>query len=421
MSYSDTTPTTFIKCALAWVLFAVCLPGGIAVRGASAQTDPALRPGQPEARLEALVRSMTLEEKLGQLTQFSAGQSVDQGPDVQKQKRDELHALIREGKVGSLLNAHGVQYINGLQRVAVEESRLHVPLLFANDVIHGYRTIFPIPLAEASSWDPGLVERAARVAAVEASAAGTHWTFAPMVDIARDPRWGRVAEGSGEDPYLGSLMAAARVRGFQGSDLAAADTILACAKHFAAYGAAEGGRDYNTVDISEQTLREVFLPPFRATVEAGAGSFMSGFNELNGVPATAHPLLLRRVLRGEWQFDGVVISDWTSITEMIAHGFVRDPAEAAQRALAAGVDVDMCSFAYLNHLGAALGRGAISPSAVDHGVRRVLRAKLSLNLFDRPYGDPKREKEVVLSSQNRAVARRVAARSIVLLKNEKAL
>ncbi len=370
-------------------------------------------------RIEELVRQMTIEEKVGQLTLVWGGQSGDGNPGIRQQAEDSIKGMIREGACGTFLCAHGADYVNRLQKAAVEESRLKIPVLIGNDVIHGYHTIFPIPLAEACSWSPEIVDRAARVAALEARAAGTHWTFAPMVDIARDPRWGRIAEGAGEDPFLGSVIAAARVRGFQGETLASQDAVLACAKHFAAYGAAEGGRDYNTVDLSEQTLREIHLPPFRAAIGAGAGSLMSAFNEINGIPATAHPLTLGRILRQEWGFSGFVVSDWTSVTEMIAHGFAADAADAAAKALSAGVDMDMSSTSYRTHIPDLVKRGLFPVERVDEAVRRVLAWKLRLGLFDQPYSDPQLERQRLLCDEHRAVARDVARHSIVLLKNDK--
>jgi beta-glucosidase len=303
---------------------------------------------------------------------------------------------------------------------ADEESRLGIPLLFAHDVIHGFRTVFPVPLAEAASWNPRAVERAARIAAVEAAAAGLHWTYAPMVDVARDPRWGRVVEGAGEDPFLGSVMAAARVRGFQGEDLARPDTLLATPKHFAAYGAAEGGRDYDVAEVSERTLREIYLPPFRAAVEAGAGAVMAAFNEVAGIPMHAHRRLLTDVLRGEWGFDGVVVSDFTGVQELIAHGVAATPAEAGVLALRAGVDVDMVSRIYLEHLPAAVRAGELPEAAVDEAVRRVLRAKQELGLFEDPYryADPARERAVALAPEHLEAARGLARESIVLLRNQ---
>ncbi|MHC5110535.1 MAG: beta-glucosidase BglX [Planctomycetota bacterium] len=371
-----------------------------------------------EKRIAKLLAQMTLEEKTGQLTQATGGQPQDTNPEKNKILDEERFAGIRAGAIGSFLNAHGAEYTNKLQRVAVGESRLKIPLVFANDVIHGYRTIFPIPLGETASWDPAIAELAAKVAADEASSAGTHWTFAPMVDVARDPRWGRIAEGAGEDPYLGSVMARARVRGFQGNDLAAPDTVLACAKHFAAYGAAEGGRDYNTVDMSLQTLWDIYLPPFKACVDEGVGSLMSAFNEVNGIPATANAYLLDTILRKKWQFPGIVVSDWESIEEMVDHGYSKSESMAGEQAIIAGVDMDMSSFAYKDLLAESVRHGRVDESIVDEAVRRVLRTKFKLGLFERPYADPDRERKTILSSKNREIARDVARHSIVLLKNE---
>lgn len=370
-----------------------------------------------ESDITRLLARMTLEEKLGQLTLLWGGQSEDGNPDVRKKTASELHELIRTGRCGAFLGAHGAAYTDGLQRVAVEQSPHRIPLLFGNDVIHGYHTIFPIPLAEACTWSPELVEKSARIAATEARAAGTHWTFAPMVDIARDARWGRIAEGAGEDPWLGSVIAAARVRGFQGAKLNSADSVLACAKHFVAYGAAEGGRDYNTVDISEQTLREVHLPPFRAAVDAGVGTIMSAFNEINGIPASGHRGTLTDILRGEWGFQGFVVSDWTSVTEMVNHGFAADNSDAAARAILAGVDMDMSSASYRDTLGDRVRRGSVPERVVDQAVRRVLRMKYQLGLFDNPYADADRERRLHLCEAHRSAAREVARNSVVLLKN----
>ncbi len=369
-------------------------------------------------RVEALIAAMSIDEKLGQLTQRPGGMRTDDNPEVAHAKREDLKREVREGKVGSFLGAFGAEYINDLQRVAVEESKHGIPLIIGNDIIHGCRTIFPIPLAEAASWDPALVERSAHIAAVEAAAMGTHWTFAPMVDICRDPRWGRVAEGNGEDPYLGSIIAAARVRGFQGDDLKASDSLLACAKHFAAYGAPEGGRDYNTVDISMATLFEVHLPPFRAAVDAGVGTMMSAFNEINGVPATANRFIMTEVLRSQWGFDGFVVSDWTAVTELVAHGYARDDAHAAALAIDAGVDMDMTSQAYRTHLAKAIDDGHLDIRTIDDAVRRVLKTKESIGLFDDPYTDPELHKKVILCDEHRGVARESARRSMVLLKND---
>ncbi len=380
-------------------------------RGERAAGTPAPR----DARIESLLARMTVEEKLGQLTQLEGAWDAPGGPKID----DRYRAMIAEGKVGSFLSVFGADFTRELQTIAVERSRLGIPLLFAFDVIHGFRTTFPVPLAEASSWDPGAVERAARVAAIEATAAGIHWTFAPMVDVARDARWGRIVEGSGEDPYLGMVMAAARVRGFQGQDLAAPDTLLACAKHFAAYGAAEAGRDYNSVDVSERTLREVYLPPFRAAVDAGVVTLMSGFNDVGGMPASAHAGLLDGVLRREWGWGGFVVSDWESVGELIKHGLAADRAEAGRLALTAGVDMEMVSKTYIHELVAEVRAGRVPMAALDRSVRRVLLAKQRLGLFDDPYrySDPAREKARILTPAHRAAARAMARDSIVLLGN----
>ncbi len=372
-----------------------------------------------EKFIDSLLAVMTLEEKAGQLTQFSAQWvPAPSGGALSPGQAD----LIRKGRLGSLLNLLGAEPTRSAQKLAVEESRLKIPLIFGYDVIHGYRTIFPIPLAEASSWDPAAVELSARVAATEAAASGIHWTFAPMVDIARDPRWGRIAEGSGEDPYLGSAMAAARVRGFQGDGPGTPTTVVACAKHFAAYGGAEGGRDYNTVDISERTLRETYLPPFEAAVRAGAGTLMSSFNEIGGVPSTANRFLLTDILRGEWKFDGFVVSDWNSVGELLPHGVADTPAEAALRGIVAGTDMDMEGRCY-QEIPRLVNEGKLSMAVVDEAVRRVLRIKARAGLFDDPYRycDAAREKAAILAPAHRAGAREVARKSIVLLRNERSV
>src|SRR5881227_370204 len=374
---------------------------------------PALAQGSAEPKIDSLLARMTLEEKLGQLNQLS----VDGQPSA------EQLDLVRKGLVGSLFNLTGAAATHAAQHVAVTESRLHIPLILGLDVIHGYRTTFPIPLGEAASWDPEAVEAAAHVAAKEAAAAGVHWTFAPMVDIARDPRWGRIAEGSGEDPFLGSAMAAARVRGFQGKDLRAPDAVLATVKHFAAYGGAEGGRDYNTVDLSERTLREAYLPPYHAAIDAGAGSVMTSFNEIGGVPSTASPWLMTTLLRREWGFKGFVVSDWTAINELLNHGVAGTRADAGKLALEAGVDMDMVSRIYVDDLPALMRAGRIPVAVVNEAVRRVLRAKAALGLFDDPYhgATAEHERAVLLAPEHRQMARRVAEESIVLLKNDASL
>ncbi len=384
--------------------------------GPSGPIQPAGQAGaSPMDRfVDSLLARMTLEEKLGQLTQ-STGPGSNTGPAA----RAGTDADIRAGRVGSFLGVRGAAYTRELQQIAVEESRLGIPLLFADDVIHGYRTIFPVPLAEASTWDPAAVERSARIAAVEATANGVHWTYAPMVDIARDPRWGRVVEGTGEDPYLCSVMAAARVRGFQSPDLSSDSTLLATAKHFAAYGAAEGGRDYNTADLSDRTLHEIYLPPFKAAIDAGAQSVMAAFNEIAGLPMHANRPLIRGVLRDAWGFDGVVVSDYTGILELIRHGIAADSAAAGRLALTAGVDVDMVSRIYLSQLPHLVHGGAVAESLVNQAVRRILRAKYRLGLFTDPYrySDPARERARTLTSEHLAAAREMARKSIVLLKN----
>jgi beta-glucosidase len=390
-----------------------------AASSCSAPPSGGVQPVSPAARgsrlPDSLLALMTPEEKIGQLIMAPAewdqtGPRAAGGGDNQ----------VREGRIGSFLNFWGAAATRRIQRVAVEESRLHIPLLFAYDVIHGWRTVFPVSLAEAASFDTVAVEGAARIAAVEASAHGVHWTFAPMVDIARDARWGRVVEGAGEDPFLGAGMAGARVRGFQGDDLADPTTIMATAKHFAAYGAAESGRDYNVADVSERTMWEVYLPPFEAAVRAGAGSLMAAFNEIGGTPAHASEWLLGDVLRGRWGFRGLVVSDWTGVEELLRHGIAADRAEAAARALTAGVDVEMSSTTYTDLLPAARA-GTFPVAEIDSAVLRVLRAKQALGLFDDPYrySDTLRERRVTLTAEHRAAARGLARKAIVLLKNDR--
>src|SRR5947209_3790876 len=376
-------------------------------RGSSALSSPLL-----EARVSELLRKMTLEEKIGQLVQYSAGQPTGPGTG-----RTDYEDMIAKGQIGALFNIVTAKRTNAYQRIAVEESRLHIPLLFGLDVIHGLRTVFPIPLGLASTWDPALVERTARVAGCEGSATGIGWTFYPRVDIARDARWGRMAEGAGEDPYLGAAMARAYVRGYQGARLDDPESIAACAKHFVAYGAAEGGRDYNTVELSERTLRQVYLPPFQAAVDAGAASLMSAFNSLNGLPASANPFTLKKILKEEWGFQGLVDSDWTAVAELVNHGVARDGAIAARKAFLAGVDMDMASSLYHDHLAKLARSGEIPQAAVDDAVRRVLRVKFALGLFEHPYADEKRENTATLRPDSIALAREAAERSFVLLKN----
>ena len=360
-----------------------------------------------DARVSALMAKMTLEEKLGQLQQ--AG-----GP---TEGSRELFDLARKGKIGSTLNVRGAKPLNLIQRAAVEGSRMKIPLLFGFDVIHGYRTVFPIPLALASAWDPSVAEAAARFSAREAAIDGLRWTFAPMVDIARDPRWGRVAEGAGEDPYLGAAMARAYVRGFQGPDLTAPDSLAACAKHWVGYGAAEAGRDYSTTEISERTLREIYFPPFKAAADAGVLTFMSAFNDLNGVPSSANPFTLTSVLRGEWGFDGFVVSDWDSVAQLIPHGIAADGREAARRALTAGVDMEMNSRLYNQELPGLIKDGRVPMAGVDEAVRRILSVKVRMGLFEHPYADEDAVPKAPAAAA-RAAARDAAAHSFVLLKND---
>src|SRR5215510_7461828 len=369
------------------------------------------RPRDVEQRVNALLAQMTLEEKLGQLQQLDG--------EANGNFRPEHLELIRKGLLGSTLNVRGAQRTNQVHRVAMNESRLKIPVLFGFDVIHGYRTIFPIPLGEASSFDPSLAERSSAVAAQEANNVGLRWTFAPMVDIARDPRWGRISEGAGEDPFLGAAFARARVSGFQGSDYGAPDKILACAKHFVAYGAAEGGRDYNTTDLSENTLREIYLPPFKAAVDAGVGTLMSSFNAINGVPATANAFTLTKVLRQEWKFDGFVVSDYTAVKELINHGVAGNEEQAAALALNAGVEMEMVSRSYNQFGPQLLKENRLTQATIDEAVRRILRIKFRLGLFDRPYTDETREPNALLRPESIRLAREIAGRSMVLLKNER--
>ena len=367
-----------------------------------------------DPRVETLLAQMSLAEKIGQLTQYS-GDWTATGPVTIK---SNLQDSIRAGQVGSMLNVLGTRYTRQYQELAMQ-SRLGIPLLFAQDVIHGYKTTFPIPLAESSSWDLAAIERSARIAATEAAASGIHWTFAPMVDISRDPRWGRVMEGAGEDTWLASRIAAARVKGFQGRQLGDTDAVMATAKHFAAYGAAVGGRDYNSVDMSERMLWETYLPPFKAALDAGAATFMNAFNDLNGIPATGNRHLQRDILKQAWGFTGFVVSDWGSIGEMVAHGYAKDGAGAALAAISAGSDMDMESNAYRDHLAALVQSGKVSAGLVDDAVRRVLRKKFELGLFDDPYrfSDAQREQAALAKPAHRQAARDIAAKSIVLLKN----
>jgi beta-glucosidase len=367
-------------------------------------------------KVEKLLKKMTLAEKIGQLNQYNGNWEAT-GP-ITTDVGNKLDA-IKRGEVGSVLNIVGVEHTTVFQQAAMQ-SRLKIPLLFGQDVIHGYSITFPIPLAEAASWDMKAIEKSARVGGTEAAAGGVHWTFAPMVDIARDPRWGRVMEGAGEDPYLGSLIATARVKGFQGMGLGNLDAVMACAKHFTGYGAAIGGRDYNSVDMSLRTLWEVYLPPFKAAVDAGAATFMNSFNDLNGVPATASKYLQRDILKGKWGFKGFVVSDWNSIGEMINHGYVKDSYDAAQVAINAGNDIDMESNSYLKNLAKLVADKKVSERVIDEAVSRILTKKYELGLFSDPYrfSDADREKRILNRKEHTEATLDIAKKSIVLLKND---
>ncbi len=367
-----------------------------------------------DARIDSVMSLMTLEEKLGQLNLPSAGAFVTGAVES-----SGIAKKIEEGKVGGLFNIKSVANIKEMQKIAVEKSRLKIPLIFGMDVIHGYESVFPIPLGLSCSWDMKLIERSARVAAIEASADGINWTFSPMVDISRDPRWGRVSEGSGEDPYLGSEIARAMVKGFQGDDLSANNTIMSCVKHYALYGASEAGRDYNTVDMSRHRMYNEYLPPYKAAVDAGVGSIMASFNEIDGIPATANKWLLTDVLRSEWGFNGFVVSDYTGVSEMINHGF-GDLQTVTAKAVNAGLDMDMVSEGLLTTLGKSIEEGKVTEKQIDDACRRILKAKFLLGLFDDPYKycDENRAKNDVFNAANRAEARSTATQSFVLLKNK---
>lgn len=378
--------------------------------------SPSMNGPEVARRVNELLGQMTLEEKVGQTNQLM-------------RLAEENKTDLRQGSIGSSIYAGTAwagkdrpesaqaEFSNEYQRVVMEESRLKIPLLLGRDVIHGHRTVFPIPLAQAAAWDPGLVEQAASIAAKEAAADGIKWFFTPMLDVARDPRWGRVAEGFGEDPYLGSLNAAAAVRGYQGGDMSHPDKVVACAKHYVGYGLCEGGRDYDRVEVSMRHLRDAYLPPFRAAVKAGVATVMSAFHDFNGVPVAANRMLLTDILRGEWGFNGFVVSDWNAVGELIEHGVAEDAADAAAKALTAGVDMDMVSHAYAQNLASLVRSGRLPEAVLDEAVRRILRVKVLSGLFENPYVDPERAKHVMLLPEHRAAARKMAQESIVLLKN----
>jgi len=375
---------------------------------------PNKKAGDIQSRVDSVLQLMTLEEKIGQLNLPSAGAFV-----TGALESSDIAKKIENGMVGGLFNIKSVANIKEMQKIAIEKSRLKIPLIFGMDVIHGYESVFPIPLGLSCSWDMNLIERSARIAAQEASADGINWTFSPMVDISRDPRWGRVSEGSGEDPYLGSEIARAMVRGFQGDDLSANNTIMSCVKHYALYGASEAGRDYNTVDMSRHRMYNEYLPPYKAAVDEGAGSIMASFNEIDGIPATANKWLLTDVLRKEWGFDGFVVSDYTGVSEMVNHGF-GDIQTVSAKAVDAGLDMDMVSEGLLTTLGQSIKEGKLTEKQIDDACRRILKAKFLLGLFDDPYKycDENRAKTEVFSAANRAEARAIAAQSFVLLKNK---
>lgn len=398
---------TRMKQSLILAVVACCLLAGCAAQSSSDNLN--------DPRVEKLLKRMTLDEKVGQLVLFTSDWSVT-GPTMRQGYIDD----IRAGRCGNIFNAYTAEYTRKLQEIAVNETRLGIPLLFGYDVIHGFRTIFPINLGMSASWNLAAIEESARIAAREATAAGLHWTYSPMCDICVEPRWGRISEGAGEDPYLGSLISAAMTRGYQGEDLADPATMLACVKHFAAYGAPQAGRDYNTVDMSERWLREFYLPPYKAAVDAGALSVMASFNELDGVPVTANSFLLKDILRDEWGFKGFVVSDYTGINEMVKHGYAADEADAGRLAINAGMDMDMQSASYFNYLKEQVERGEVSRKTLDEAVRRVLNVKAALGLFDDPYKycSPELEARETLTAEHKAFARRFAADCMVLLSND---
>lgn len=416
-----------LACASALALAACATTSGASEQPVTASPSASavpIEPAQPvwarqdaemDRFLDELIAKMTLEEKVGQLTLLTSDWEST-GPTMREGYKQDIAA----GRVGSIFNAYTAEYTRELQAMAVEGTRLKIPLLFGYDVIHGHRTIFPISLGEAASWDMDAVEKSARVSAQEASAEGIHWTFSPMVDVARDARWGRISEGAGEDVYLGSEVARARVRGYQGDDLGAVDTVLATAKHFAAYGAAQAGRDYHTVDISERTLRDTYLPPFKAAVDEGVATFMTSFNEYDGVPASGSRFLLTDVLRDEWGFDGFVVTDYTSINEMVPHGYSRDLPHAGEQALNAGVDMDMQGAVFMENMVKSVEEGRVDRSNIDRAVRRVLEMKYRLGLFEDPYryADEARQEATLYKPEFLEAARDVARKSMVLLKNE---
>ncbi len=372
-----------------------------------------------DQKVNILLSKMTLDEKVGQMVQYTGFYDAT-GPAPSESKAQKKLEHLKQGLVGSFLNVRGVEQVRALQKIAVEETRLGIPLIFALDVIHGHKTLAPIPLGESASWDLEAIEKSARVAAIEASAVGINWTFAPMVDIYRDARWGRVMEGAGEDPYLGAKIGVARIKGFQGDDLSAINTIAACAKHFAGYGFVESGKEYNTVDLGTSTLYNIVLPPFKAAVDADVKTVMNAFNIVNGIPSTGNAFLQREILKGKWDFKGFVISDWGSGAEMVSHGFAADLKEASDYAATAGCDMDMESYTYIDHLADLVKEGKVDASIIDEAAGRILRVKYELGLFDDPYKycDEAREKELLYHEDHQKAVLDIARKSIVLLKNE---
>jgi len=391
----------------------------IALQSCTPKNEAASKESIIDKKVDSLLKIMTIEEKVGQMNQYNGFWNVT-GPSPKEGNNAIKYKHLEQGLVGSMLNVRGVENVRAVQKIAVEKSRLGIPLIIGFDVIHGYKILTPIPLAEAASWDLEAIKASAKNAAIEASAEGINWTFAPMVDISRDARWGRVMEGAGEDPYLGSLIAKARVTGFQGDDLTAHNTIIACAKHFAGYGFAEAGRDYNTVDVSMSTLHNTILPPFKAATDAGVRTFMNSFNELNGIPATGNSFLQRDILKNEWDFDGFVVSDWGSLKEMVLHGYAENTTHAAEIALNAGSDMDMESYAYIDHLANLVREGKVSESLLDDAAGRILKVKFELGLFDDPfkYCDAEREQKVIGHQDLHTASLDMAKKSMVLLKNE---
>ncbi|WGK66289.1 beta-glucosidase BglX [Croceiramulus getboli] len=404
--------TTLNRALIALVTLMTCL--GHAQYANINDLDPVV-----EAKIDSIIQLMTIEEKVGQMNQYNGSWDLTGSPSNMGDQ--EKLEQLKKGQVGSMLNVLTAEATREAQRLVMENTRLKIPLIFGYDVIHGYKTMFPIPLGETASWDMEALEKGASIAAKETAAAGVHWTFAPMIDVSRDARWGRIMEGAGEDPYLNAVAGVARIRGFQGQDLASTATIAACAKHFAAYGFAEAGRDYNTVNMGESELQNAVLLPFKAASEAGAATFMNAFNEIDGVPSTASTYLQREVLKGNWDYKGFVVSDWGSISEMITHGFARDKMEAARYAVTAGSDMDMEGHVYEVELKELTEKGTVEEALLDDAVRRILRVKFQLGLFDDPYkySNAQREKEVLLAPEHLEAARDIAKKSIVLLKNEK--